>query len=143
MADHSGESHKTSLTRHLPDDLRNSEVVRALVSDPLPTVAAIITAALGSGHEQMVLAGGRVAQAVLKGRALKQVAREIDELLKKGKIREDYADTKYGFRAFVELLTAIDEDASDDERLHAAKAMFIAVNAPNAPEGEALVRHQL
>jgi hypothetical protein len=139
----SDQSSETNLTRHLPDDLRNSEVVRALVSDPLPTVAAMITAALGSGHAQMVLAGGRVAQAVLKGRALKQVAREIDELLKKGKIRGDYADTKYGFRTLVELLSAIEEDASDEERLYAAKAMFVAVNAPHTPGGEALVRYQL
>lgn len=143
MTDYNDESHKASLTRHLPDDLRNSEVIRTLISDPLPAVIAIITGALGSGHEQMIFAGGRVAQAVLKGRALNQVAREIDELLKKGKIREDFANTKYGFRTFVELLTAVDEDASDDERLYAAKAMFVAVNAPDAPAGEALVRYQL
>jgi hypothetical protein len=139
----SDQSSETNLIRHLPDDLRSSEAVRALVSDPLPTVAALITAALGSGHSQMILAGGRVAQAVLKGRALKQAAKEIDELLKKGKIREDYADTKYGFQSLVELMTMIESDAPEEDKLCAAKAMFVAINSANAAEGEAFLRYQL
>ncbi len=143
MSDRDIESRETDLTRHLPEDLRTSEAVRALLSDPLSTTTAMITAALASGRGDVVLAGGRLVQAVLKGRAFRQLGQELDELLKKGKVRKDYADTKYGFHSLVELMTVIETDAPDDDKLFAAKAMFIAVNAPNAPEGEASLRYQL
>ncbi len=48
----------------------------------------MITSALASGRAEIVFAGGRVVQSILKGRALKQLGRELDEMLKKGKIRE-------------------------------------------------------
>ena len=40
-------------------------------------------------------------------------------------------------------MTAIDSDATDEDKLRAAKAMFVALNAPNAPESEAQLRYQL
>jgi hypothetical protein len=143
MSDPIIETRETRLTRHLPQDLRSSEAVRAFLSDPLSTTTAMITAALASGREEIVLAGGRIAQAILKGRTFKQLGLELEELRKKGKIREDYADSKYGFNSFVELMTMIESDAPDADKLSAAKAMFVALNSPNAPEGEAFLRFQL
>jgi hypothetical protein len=134
---------KPTLARHLPDDLRSSEAVRALLSDPISTTTALITAALASGRQDVVLAGGRVVQAVLKGRAYQQLGQELGELLKKGKIRKDYAETKYGFQSLVELMTLIDSEAPDEDKLRAAKAMFIAVNSADSLEGEAFLRYQL
>lgn len=73
MPDRNSEGRETALARHLPDDLRSSEAVRALLSDSLSTTTALITAALASGREDVVLAGGRIVQAVLKGRAYTQL----------------------------------------------------------------------
>lgn len=143
MPDRNSKHDESVLVRHLPDDLRDSEVVRAFLDDPLPTVTAMITGALASGHQQMVLAGGHLVQALLQGRALKQFGKEVDEWRKKGKLREDYADTKYGFHSLVDLMTMIESDAPDEDKLHAAKAMFVAVNSKDAPQGEAVLRYQL
>lgn len=142
MPNSDSEGRATALAKRLPDDLRNTEAVRAFVSEPLQTAVALMTAALASGHQQMILAGGHVAQAMLKGRALKQLGKELDELQKKGKIRDDYAEAKYGFHSLVDLMTMIEGDAPDEDKLNAAKAMFIAVNSPQAPEGEAVMRFQ-
>jgi hypothetical protein len=116
--------------------------VSALLTDPLSTTTAMITAALASGRPDIVLAGGRLVQAILKGRAYKQLGQELDELLKKGKIRKDYADTKYGFQSLVDLMKMIDTDAPDEDKLRAAKAMFVALNAPTT-ETETFLRYQL
>ena len=62
----------TDLVKRLPEDLRKSEAIQSLLNDPLSTVAAMITGALAAGHEGLTLAGGHIAQAIIKGRALKQ-----------------------------------------------------------------------
>jgi hypothetical protein len=143
MPDSKDASPKTGLVARLPEDLRTNEAVHALLSDPLPTITAMITGALASGRQDIVLGGGRVVQAILKGRALQQLGRELEELHKKGKLREDYGGTKYGFQSLADLMAMIDSDAPDEDRLRAAKSMFVALNSANAPEGEALLRYQL
>ncbi len=132
-----------SLMRALPEDLRQSEVVQAFLNEPLPTVTAMLTAALAMGREQMVLAGGRVAQAILRGRAMIQFGKELEDLHQKGKLRENYADTKYGFHSLVDLLKLIEEETPDDDKMRTAKALFAALNAPKVDEGEAIARYQL
>ena len=82
---------------------------------------------------------------MLKGKLYQQVGREIKDLREKGKILEDYADEKhkYGAKSWVELLTVIDEDTPDADKLDALKEMFYAVNKVNATDGERIVNYQL
>lgn len=134
---------KTDLVRHLPTDLRGAEAVQSLLNDPLSTVAAMITGALAAGHQGLTLAGGHIVQAVIGGRAFKQLGEELDELLKKGKIRSDYAETKYGFASLVELMKTIDSDATDEDKLRASKVMFVALNSPTTPQKQEALRYQL
>ena len=122
---------------------RDPEGLAKFMDQPLSTIAAGITGALALGYSDAVLAGGRLVQATLKGKLLQQVAREIEDLIEKGKIKEDYAQSKYGFKSLVELLESIDSEVPDEDRLHAVKAMFVAVNAANLEEGEDLANYQL
>jgi hypothetical protein len=133
----------TDLAKHLATDLRSSEAVRALLYDSLPAVVVIISSALALGREDITLEGDHNVQAALKGRALKQFGQELDELIKKGKVRADYAETKYGFRSLVELMKTIDGDATDEEWLRAAKTMFVALNSTSTPQNEEALRYQL
>lgn len=61
-------------------------------SEPLGTIAATVTGLLASGRSDFALASGRVLQAALKGKLLQQVGKEIDKLVEKGNLREDYAN---------------------------------------------------
>ena len=122
---------------------RDPEALAKFMDQPLPTIAAAITGALSSGYSDAILIGGRLIQAVLKGKLHQQVAREIRELIEKGKIKEDYANSKYGFKSLVELLEFIDSEVPDEDRLRAVKAMFFAVNAADTKEGEELINYQL
>src|ERR1051326_1612193 len=129
MSDIDKSSTRANLVHKLPEDLRDSEVVQAFLNEPLPAVTAMITGALAMGREQMVLAGGRVAQAILNGRTLRQLGKELEELHQKGKLRDDYADTKHGFHSLVDLLKMIEGDSPDADKLKNAKVLFVALNS--------------
>ena len=122
---------------------RDPEALTRFMDQPLQTIAAALTGALSSGYSDAVLIGGRLAQSALRGKLYQQVGREIKDLISKGKIKEDYANSKYGFKSLVELLEFIDSEVPDEDRLHAVKAMFCAVNAVDAKEGEELLNYQL
>ena len=122
---------------------RDPESLAKFMDQPLMTIAEAVTGALALGYSDAILVGGRLVQATLKGKLLKQVAREIQDLIEKGRIKEDYANSKYGFKSLVELLEFIDSEVPDEDRLQAVKAMFVAVNAVDAKEGEELVNYQL
>jgi len=122
---------------------RDPEALARLLDQPLITIAETVTGALSLGRSDAILIGGRLVQAALKGKLLTQVGREINQLIEKGKIREDYAKTKFGFKSLVELLEFIDSEVPDEDRLRAVKAMFIAINAVDAKEGEEIVNYQL
>jgi hypothetical protein len=61
----------------------------------------------------------------------------------KGILRNDFEDNNSGYQTWVELLTIIDNETPDEERLEALKAMFLASNKVNAPDGEKILGYQL
>ncbi|MCH6553109.1 MAG: hypothetical protein IH793_02965 [Acidobacteria bacterium] len=113
------------------------------MDQPLPKIAEALTGALSLGRSDAILAGGRLVQAALKGKLMKQVGREIKHLVEKGRINEDYANTKFGFKSLAELLEFIDRELPDEDRLRAVKAMFLAVNSVDRKEGEEILCYQL
>jgi hypothetical protein len=75
-----------------------------------------------------------------------QVGREIKWLRDEGKIPDDFADeakNRYGFMSWIELLTAINEQVPDADRLEALKAMFYGANKINAPDAEKVLSYRL
>ena len=122
---------------------RDPQSLAKFMDQPLITIAEAVTGALSLGYSNAILVSGKLVQATLKGTLLKQVASEIKELIEKGRIKEDYANSKYGFKSLVALLEFIDSEVPDEDRLQAVKAMFVAVNAVDAKEGEELVNYQL
>jgi hypothetical protein len=82
---------------------------------------------------------GRIVQGILKGRLFEQVSREIKDLREKGKIPDDFGDEKNNtryFQSWVELMTTIDEDPPDADRLEALKAMFYGVSKVGIEDAE-------
>lgn len=128
-----------------------AEIIRredsAALSEFLKDPPAVIAGALieGFSHGPSALAGPlvRIGVSALKGRALQQFAKEIGDLREKGKLADDFAEKKYGFQTWVELLQIIDEDTPDEDRLEALKAMFYSANKVKAAEGEQILGYQL
>jgi len=97
------------------------------MDQPLTAIAEALTGALAAGPKAWTVMTGHIVQGILKGKLYQQVAQEIKELRAKAKIPDDSADEKkhkYGFKSWVELLTIIDEETPDADRLEAMKAMF-------------------
>lgn len=112
--------------------LEDSGVLEDFLNEPLSFIAETITGALAVGKNGVMVAGGRIVQALLKGQLFKQWSREFRALRDAWKIADDFAESKYGFQTWVELMTVIDEESPDADRLEALKAMFFAMNKVGA-----------
>jgi hypothetical protein len=121
----------------------NSAALSAFLKDPPSVIAGALIEAFSHGPSALTAPLVRVGIAALRGRALQQVAQEIKDLKQKGKLADDFADRKYGFQTWVELLQLIDEDTPDEDRLEALKAMFYAANRVKAEEADQIVGYQL
>jgi len=124
----------------------NADELEKFMDDPLPAIAEAITGAMAAGPKNWMVMGGRIVQAMLKGKLFQQVSQEIKDLREKGKIPDDFADEKkykYGAKSWVELFRIIDEETPDADRLEALKAMFYGVNKVSASDGERIVNYQL
>lgn len=125
---------------------QNADELAKFMDQPMAAIAETITGALAAGPKAWSVMTGHIVQGILKGKLFQQVSREIKELREKGKIPDDFADEKkykYGFKSWVELLTIIDEDTPDADRLEALKAMFYGVNKINATDRERILSYQL
>jgi hypothetical protein len=118
-------------------------VLEEFLEEPLTFIAETITGAFATGTKGVTVAGGRIVQGILKGQVFKQFYREFKHLREAGRIPDDFAEKKYGFQTWVELMTIIDEESPDADRLEALKAMFFAVNKVGTTDGERIAAYQL
>lgn len=123
--------------------LQDTGALEEFLEEPLAAIAEATTGWLAAGPGYWASAAGRIVQGALKGKVFEQVAKEIQHLREKGRIPDDYAEKKYGFKSWVELLTLIDEETPDEDRLEALKAMFYAVNKVGATDAEKILGYQL
>jgi len=125
---------------------QNADELAKFKDEPLPAITEAITGALAGEPKAWMVMTGHIVEGILKGRLFQEVSREIKELREKGKIPEDFADEKkykYGFKSWVELLTIIDQETPDADRLEALRAMFYSVNKTTAEDAERIIAYQL
>lgn len=106
-------------------------------------IAELMTGYLAVGNTGMLVAGGRLAQALLRGRLFQQFGAEFNKLRDAGKIPDDFGEKKYGPKTWEEIIRIIDEETPDADRLDALKAMFYEVNKKNATDGERIAAYHL
>jgi hypothetical protein len=113
-----------------------------LAQEPLAMVFEAITGAITEGKTGLLLGAGRMAAALLIHNGHKQFAAEIKRLREKGKLDNDFIKKKHGYQTWMEVMKAIDE-GTDEEKLDALKAMFLATNKMNATDQEHNTGYQL
>jgi hypothetical protein len=121
----------------------NAEELAKFMDEPVTAIAETITGLLAAGSKAWLPLTGRMVQAILNAKMYQQLGREIKELRDKGKIPDDFAEKKYGFQSWVELLKTIDEESPDQDKLYALKAMFYSVNKIGIEDSERIVNYQL
>jgi hypothetical protein len=123
--------------------LQDPTTIEQLLENPPAALAEMLAGWFASGNGFIAAAGCRIVQAVFKGEVFKQFATELNYLRSKGKIPDNFKEKKYGQKSWVELLTILDEEVPDEDRLEALKAMFYSINKINASDGERIVAYQL
>lgn len=123
--------------------LQDPTVIQQLLEQPLTVIAESLAGYFSVGNGFWAAAGTRLAQAALKGRVFQQFERELRYLRDKGKIPDDFPEKKLGYQSWVELLTILDEELPDEDRLKALKAMFYAVNKVGTTDAQKILAYQL
>jgi hypothetical protein len=123
--------------------LENPSVIERILSKTRAEATEYVEDLLRSGLSRYVLAGPKVAFYAMVVEALTDLSKEVSAWRKAGTIPEDFSGRPPGYQTWVELLSEIDSNPVDAERLKAMKAMFLAANRINAKDGEILMAYQL
>jgi hypothetical protein len=123
--------------------LQNATAMERFLEQPAQAIAGQIADWLLFGTKALILSGPKIATAAITVKALEQFGKELGNWKKNGSIPDDFAGRKPGWSSFVELFAEIDSNPTDEERLDALKAMFLAANRTNATDGERAVAYQL
>src|SRR5580698_9707952 len=84
--------------------LEDPRILEEFLDEPATFIAETITGALATGKSGVMASGGRIVQALLKGQHFKQFSQELRAFREKGIIPADFAEKKYGFQTWVELM---------------------------------------
>lgn len=123
--------------------LDNTGVIERILSTSRTEATAYVLRLLESGVPRYALAGPKVAFTAMAIEALKDFSHEVLEWVKADKIPEDFSGRPSGYQTWVELLTEIDSNPTDTDRLKAMKAMFLASNRINVTDAESVLAYQL
>jgi hypothetical protein len=123
--------------------LQKATVMEEFLAEPLTVIAECTAGWLRLGTKELLLAVPKVALAALKGKVFEQFGHEFENWRKSGRIPDDFAEKRCGYQSWVQLLSEIDSDPTDEDRLDALKAMFLATNRIDATEGERVLAYQL
>jgi hypothetical protein len=123
--------------------LQDPTVLEEFLDEPLTFVAETITGAFAIGKTGVFVTGGGIFQALLKGKLFQQWDREYHALREAGKIPDDFADSRYAFQTWVDLMRIIDEDSPGPDLLEAFESMLCAVNKVNAEDKDRVRAYQL
>lgn len=94
----------------------------------------MITGFIGTDKSELLMTAGRLGQGLVKGEGLKQLFLEIQELREKGKIKDEYLNSKYGKKTFADILKLIDEENIDPAKWDAIKRIFFSSVSSNSKE---------
>jgi hypothetical protein len=123
--------------------LQNATAMQRFLEQPAETIAGQMADWLLVGGKALILAGPKIALTAITVKALERFGKELSNWRKNGSIPEDFAGRAPGWQSFVELFAEIDSNPTDEERLDALKAMFLAANRTNTTDGERAVAYQL
>lgn len=122
--------------------LQPSTVIEEFLDKPL-SLMELVTGALGLKLQDGIVAGGRLIQALFRGQVYEQLHDELRALREAGKISDESLKNKYGRKSWVDLMSIIDEDSPDEDRLDALKAAFYGLNKVGLDEKERVMAYQL
>jgi len=123
--------------------LQDPTEVQHLLENPFEVIAQVVSGYFASGNGYWAHAGLRIVQSAFKARLFEQFDRELRMLRDKGKLPEEFSGHKNGYKSWIEVLTILDEEIPDEDRLEALKAMFFAVNKIGIDDGQRVLNYQL
>ncbi len=123
-------------------NLLSPKDLAGLLQQPSTKIAEFLTGFFASSIGDWKLSAGRIVQASIKFNLLTQLGRELQEYIKKGRIKEDYYATDINKASLNELLKYIDSEVPDNERFKAMKSIFFSGVTSDADAQQQEVAYQ-
>jgi hypothetical protein len=117
--------------------------IRELLAKPVAVAAGILLEYFSHGTQALKAPLVRGFQGMLTYGDFSQFFDEFRTFQKQGELPSNFGEKRSELREWVELLTIIDEERPDEEKLEALKAMFFAANKISADDGEKIAGHEL
>jgi len=113
-----------------------------------PSVVGILEFLTGAGANvfdkpsSFILSGGRLTQALFKGKFQQQLFSEIQKYRLEGKIPDEKLDSSHGRTIFIELMRIIDEETLDEKKFEALKSIFFKSVQKDTDEHSQMLAYQ-
>ena len=114
-----------------------------LMREALRRWDAIVTRAVGTPKGELFMSLGHLFQGARNHDFLRQLARELEHLRRKGDIADDYEGTEQAKACFQELLAALEDPPVDEVKFNALKSLFIAAALEGKSTREDVLPQQL
>lgn len=113
-----------------------------------PSVVGILEFLTGAGAvafdkpSNFILSGGRLTQALFKGKFQQQLFSEIQKYRVEGRIPDEKLDSNHGRTIFIELMRIIDEETLDQKKFEALKSIFLKSVQRDTDEHSQMLAYQ-
>lgn len=113
-----------------------------VIKKSLTSLAEGITGIAASERKDLALSVGYIFQSFRKGQFLSQLGEEWDSYRDKGRIKDDYVDTKQHRSCLQELLDFLDHDSPDEIRFKVIKKVFLVAATETVSDRKSLLPYQ-
>lgn len=118
---------------------KTTDIIQRTVQDVVAGLSAIAAA----DRNRIVPSIGRVFQATIAGRFLKQLSLEWEQFRRAGRIKDDYDGTPQSRACLAELLRALESDIPDETRMDILKKIFLVAATEEDTDRDSLLPQQL
>lgn len=120
----------------------DAKSIAQFLQQPAIKLAEFITGILISDRNDWKLSAGRLVQASIKWKLFTQLGKELNDYIKKGKIKEDFLNDDQHKQSLSDLLKFIDDTAPSEDRFKAMKALFIKSALSDSSQEEQSLAYQ-
>jgi hypothetical protein len=114
---------------------KKSEILE-VIKNPARKGTEFLTGLLATNNREKFLVAGRLLQGTFNFSLIDQFKKEINELIERGKIKENYYATKNQQATLIDIFNFIDNNPVDEELFNAFKLIFLKMVSVDSDEKE-------
>lgn len=121
--------------------LEDPEKLLNVIKDPIK-LSECIAGVLSRTLSEHTLFAGRIVEAAIKRNLFQQFGRELNHLIRQGRVQKEFLCTHRAQSTLVELLKFIDDEVPDEDRFKAIKSIFFTAVSKDVEENDRILAYE-